>query len=55
MAALRNGGGGRKVLWSGSEGAGPARPHLLRIFAARKSVVAVAGKRRVLLNVRYAA
>jgi hypothetical protein len=46
----------RKVLWSLSEGAGTARPHLLRISGARKSVVAVAvaGGRCVLLNVRYA-
>ena len=32
------------VLWDASEGAGTARPHLLRTSGARKSVVAVAGK-----------
>jgi hypothetical protein len=33
---------------------GTARPHLLRISAARKFVVAVTGEQCVLLNVRYA-
>jgi hypothetical protein len=32
-----------RVLWGGGIGAGPARPHLLRISGARKSVVAVTG------------
>jgi hypothetical protein len=34
-------------------GAGIARPHLSRISVARKSVVAVAGERCVLIDVRY--
>jgi hypothetical protein len=32
-----------KVLWTAKPSAGTARPHLLKISAARKSVVAVAG------------
>ena len=42
MATLRNREHRCKVLWRASEGAGTARPHLLRISGARKSVVAVA-------------
>ena len=58
MAALRKMATVRKrvakVLPSVSEGAGTARPHLPRISGARKSLVAVAGERCVLLNVRHA-
>ena len=42
-----------KVLWRAKGGCGAARPHLSSISSARKSVVAVAGRRCVPLNVRY--
>jgi len=50
MAALRTGSTVAKVLWRARQTAGTARRHLSRIFAARKSVVAVTGGLR---NVRY--
>jgi hypothetical protein len=43
---------GLRVLWSLLEGAGTARPLPLKTSGARKSVVAVTGRRCVLLNVR---
>jgi len=47
---------GASVIWvfCGAYESGYARSHLLRTFAARKFEVAVAGRRCVLLNVRYA-
>jgi hypothetical protein len=41
----------RKVLWRGSIGAGPARPHLLRISGGRKSVgLQLQGRQHVCLR-----
>jgi hypothetical protein len=41
-----------RVLWGVSPSAGTARPHLLRISGARKSVVAVTGQATLLLRIR---